>query len=99
MKGLMIGCSLVLALFSISEAAAQAGYYCSEPSPPYCIDGFGTFDDEWSFNRCRDEVESYVSEVTDFQNCLAQWHEAAGYEAENVIEKFNCKAQGNTFCP
>ena len=98
MKPWFITSVVVLSAFQTTPVNAQAGYYCSEPSPPYCIDSYGTFDDEWSFNRCKNEVESYLSEVASFQNCLADWHSAAGDEADAAIEKFNCKAQGNSFC-
>ncbi|PJE33761.1 hypothetical protein PSM7751_04254 [Pseudooceanicola marinus] len=84
---------------SAADSEAQTYHSCYEPDPPNCIDRYGTFDDEWSFDRCRGEVEDYVDDVGYFQSCLADWHQAIGYEAEDVIDRFNCKARGEIFCP
>lgn len=81
-----------------AEAQAQTYNSCFEPAPPDCIDRYGTFDDEWSFNRCKRDVESYIDDVSMFRSCLANWHEAVGYEVDEVIERFNCKARGESYC-
>ncbi len=85
-------------MFSVTKADAFSGY-CTEPSPPYCIDGFNTFDDEWAFNSCKQEVESYLDSVNTFQSCLNDLLEQVRSEASNTVDKFNCRAEGNTFCP
>lgn len=87
-----------LTLLFAHLATAQTYQSCYEPDPPSCIDRFGTFDDEWSFDRCRRDMEDYVDEMVSFRSCLANWHEAAGNEVEDVIERFNCKASGDSFC-
>lgn len=92
-------CAGVALLFSSMGGAAHAFYYCSEASPPSCIDRYGSFDDEYSFDRCKREVESYLSEVEDFRSCLADAHRQAGDDADAVVERFNCKAQGRSYCP
>lgn len=98
MKRLLSVCAGVALVVSLTGGAAQA-YYCSEPIRPSCIDRYGTFDDECSFDRCKREVESYLSEVEDFRSCLADAHRQAGDEADAVVERFNCKAQGRSYCP
>lgn len=90
--------SLLMLYMSSTLASGQTYHSCFEPDPPSCIDRYGTFDDEWSFDRCRRDVESYVEEVSTFRDCLAQWHEAVGDEAAATIERFNCKARGESFC-
>tara|TARA_R110000868_G_scaffold92734_2_gene257222 strand:+ start:15321 stop:15656 length:336 start_codon:yes stop_codon:yes gene_type:complete len=91
-----------------ASAAVQA-YYCSEPIEPYCIDAYGTFDDDYSFRSCRLDVESYLSEVDAYEQCVADELRRVADEAQmdvdnvrreaaNVLERFNCKAQGNSFC-
>ena len=78
----------------------QASYwFCSEPRKPSCIDQYGTFDNEWSFRRCRDSVEDYLDDVSEFQSCLANWHEDIGKEADKLVDRFNCKARQELFCP
>lgn len=91
---------LCLVMWSTTPAplAAQSYFFCDEPQPPNCIDRYGTFDDDWSFNRCRNDVGDYVEEVARFQSCLAEWHGAAGREADDVVDEFNCRAQGQSYC-
>lgn len=84
------------------SAAAMQSLYCTEPSEPYCIDAYGTFEDEFSFELCRGEMERYLQEVDRYTECIideAQREiEEARREADETVERFNCKAQGNTFC-
>lgn len=72
--------------------------YCMEPSEPSCITRYGTFDDEVSFSRCRREVEQFVSNMTDYRNCLVQNHNESIDHVDRVIDRFNCRAQGRSFC-
>ena len=99
--------ALLLVVF-IPSAGAQA-FYCSEPSEPYCIDAYGTFDDEYSFQSCRREMENYLDEVRRYEQCVADEVRRIANEAQSdvdrirrdaddALERFNCKAQGNTYC-
>ena len=99
MRGFFLFGLMVVSMSTPSATFSQSNYYCDEPDPPYCIDRYGTFDDEWSFTRCRREVEYYLDDVADFQQCLSGWFDAAGREADDVVERFNCRAQGRSFCP
>lgn len=87
------------AALSIAPAAADAAYYCSEPDEPYCLSRYGSFEEEWEFDRCRREVQNFVSEVEDFASCLDQAKQEKIDEANQAVERFNCKANGETFCP
>lgn len=85
-------------LFGSVNASAQYFRRCSEPTTPFCIDSYGTFDDEWSFRRCRSEVEAFVSVVQEFISCTRRNQQEAAEEADRIVERFNCKARGETFC-
>mgnify|MGYP003644857852 CR=1 FL=1 len=91
-----------------ASAAVQA-YYCSEPIEPYCIDAYGTFENDYSFQSCRRDVQNYLSDVADYEQCVidevrrvadeAQMDvDNVRREAEDALERFNCKAEGNSFC-
>jgi hypothetical protein len=80
------------------STSASAILFCSKPTEPSCIDRFGTFSDEWSFNRCKSEVESYMSDATSYRSCLINEINSVKSEVDTVVERFNCKAKGGTFC-
>jgi len=48
-------------------------------------------------------VEGYVDEVNRYIRCVRdeadQNASTATLEADETIERFNCKAEGNTYCP
>ena len=93
---------LIACLGMLGTTPAQS-FYCSEPRQPSCIDAFGTFDNEWSFNSCRSDMERYVSDVARYAACLYEEAEReaddARSEANDAIERFNCRAQGGLICP
>ncbi|MES2667430.1 MAG: hypothetical protein V4712_15130 [Pseudomonadota bacterium] len=74
---------MAVVLFPMS-AKAQSG--CSEPRAPYCLTGFTTFEDEYSFNSCRSELETYQDEVQDFSQCLADEVQDLVDEAESKTD-------------
>ena len=93
--------ALLLAFAPTSEALA----YCSEPSSPSCASNYGSFDDEWEFDRCKREMESYKGEVEEFLRCNNNEAEAALQKARsdnddalseynNTVESFNRRARG-----
>lgn len=59
--------SATVALLASQPVAAYA--YCSEPSAPYCSSQYGSFNDQWDFDRCKSEMESYQSDVEQFLSC------------------------------
>lgn len=96
--------SFLLAFLAWSSSTSVSAEYlnCMKPNPPMCIDQIGGFD-EWSFQQCQNEVEFFVQQVQQFQQCVIYEAERinsdAQQEANRVVERFNCKAQGESFCP
>lgn len=90
------GIALVVSMLG---GTAQAYFFCSEPSEPSCVSGYVDFNNQYSFDSCRRDVENYLSEVADYRSCLVRAIDDAAEQANQVIEKFNCKAEGNSFCP
>lgn len=80
-----------LALPSIAFA------YCSEPSAPYCATGYGAFSDEYQFNSCKREMESFASEADDYISCRADEAtqiaqdaaDDAKRDADSIINSYN----------
>ncbi|ABL71812.1 hypothetical protein [Paracoccus denitrificans] len=58
---------LLTAAVLLLPGAATA--MCFEPSEPYCIRAYGTFDDQFSFESCRGQLRSYQSDVESFLDC------------------------------
>lgn len=73
--------------------------FCFEPndSPPSCVDQLfdDSFKSDWEFSSCKREVESYTSELSDWVQCV---NNEAEERAEEAVKKFNCKAEGESFC-
>ncbi|MFV0798931.1 hypothetical protein OHI65_08545 [Brucella sp. MAB-22] len=88
----VIGFSLI---FFVLPGSAFA--YCSKPSAPSCASSFGSFDDEWEFDRCKREMESYQSEVEDFAQCVQRQAkddiDEAVSEYEDAVSSFNRRAR------
>jgi len=95
---------IVMLSFWGAEKRAVAQYlYCTRPEPPYCIDAFGTFDDDYSFNSCKNKMEQYLYEINSYIECVVSEADNetrdVRREANGAVERFNCKARGETFCP
>jgi hypothetical protein len=78
-----------------------ANAYCSKPTPPYCATQYGTFNDQYEFDRCRSEMQFYLSDVEAYQSCLRREqedlrrkHEEALREYNDAVESFNRRARG-----
>ena len=89
---LVLVTAVALALSPINRTAAYV--YCNEPTEPDCQSRSWTFEDEYAFQRCRSEVESFVEETRDYVACLMQAGEEAQDHANDVIDEFNCRARG-----
>lgn len=85
--------------FAVTSGAANALMLCREPSAPSCVSGYYEFNDQYAFDSCKSDVESYLSDVSDYRSCLIDASNDAAEQANEVIEDFNCKAEGNSFCP
>lgn len=60
---------LVLAVAWPAEKAGAYGF-CSAPREPSCVDMLGISKDDFSFQMCRSEVESYRQRVQSYIRCL-----------------------------
>ena len=67
----------IIALLFATPVAA-----CYEPSEPSCQNSPFTFEDSFSFEMCRNELESYSSEVEDYVACLKR-------RQNEAIDEFN----------
>ena len=73
-----------------------------EPSAPSCASRYGSFDDEWEFDRCKRDMENYRDEVESFIQCnndeihrAHQASEEAASEYSEAVDGFN-KRQSNS---
>ena len=86
----------IVALCMVASDRADAGFdtYCDEPNPPWCLNN--SLSDRSSFNQCRSEVDSYVDRVNNYVDCLRDAQRSAIKRANDVVRRFNCKAEGRT---
>ncbi|NGO51627.1 hypothetical protein [Allomesorhizobium camelthorni] len=96
LSGAALGALVAFALVYPNFAFA----YCSEPSAPSCASDYGSFDDEWEFDRCKDDMEDYQSEVESFISCnnreaqeavdqAQRANQAAAEEYSSAVDDFN----------
>ncbi len=80
---------------SMASAATQFSGFCYEPSEPFCVSQYGEFSSEYEFETCRRAVERYQRDVQEYLMCI----EGAAVDSINeVVDKFNCRARGDTYC-
>lgn len=76
----------VATLFAFALTGIQPtlalSFYCGEPSVPYCVNGIGTFDDQFSFDMCKSDMERFVRETEDYNQCV---RDSAEREAEDFF--------------
>ena len=75
-KSALIAVALVAGSFTTPAFA-----FCSQPSAPSCATGYGSFDDQWAFDSCKRDMESYQSELETFIQCHQREVDAANEEA------------------
>jgi hypothetical protein len=92
-----------LATVFLMITCIAANAYCSEPSAPYCAEQWDAFDNEYDFDSCKSEMESYKNDVDDYLQCLRREVEEAAEEARrkgddalstynDAVEAFNRRA-------
>lgn len=90
---------LVTAL-PIGEVSAYG--FCSTPSEPSCINMLGISKDDFTFQMCRSELESYRQQVQSYIRCMVDEvnmeKEKQARELDRAIDRFNCYAKGGTTC-
>lgn len=91
-----------LLIFIFPSIPAYA--YCYEPSAPSCASRYGSFDDQWEFDRCKREMETYKSEIESYMSCNNRQAEEAIDEARrnnnnasssysDAVDSFNRRAR------
>jgi hypothetical protein len=95
--------AIIIFAFVASSATNVFGYgFCSPPVEPSCIDSLSLSRDEFTFNSCRDEVESYRRGVKSYIDCMLDEVQTERDEQvrklNDVIERFNCYAKGDSIC-
>ena len=78
--------TIIMLLFATPVAA------CYEPSEPSCLNYSFTFEDSFSFQICRSELESYSSDVEDYVACLKRRQNEAIDEFNDAVNDFNNNA-------
>jgi hypothetical protein len=84
---------LTFAVFSTFTSGAWG--YCSEPTAPSCVDGYGKFNEEYEFQRCRNDVESFRSDTEEYLSCLRRKGEEARTNFSNAVDSFNRRARSS----
>lgn len=87
--------TFVIALVA-TEAKAQL--FCTKPIEPRCVTAFGTFDDDWAFDRCKRELNDFVAATKIYIDCLNSERDEAIRQTNEVISRFNCKARREIVC-
>lgn len=80
---------------SCSQFTAYSGNEIRRPKPPICL----TFLlPDQADDLCRLEMETYISKVRNYTECLADERAEAVAEANRSIESFNCAVRGGIVC-
>jgi hypothetical protein len=85
-------------------SSSEPAYACYEPSAPSCASGYGAFDDEYDFSRCRSEMESYKDDIETFISCnndeaqqavdeARRANQTASDEHGSAVDDFNHRAR------
>ncbi|MFC1665675.1 hypothetical protein ACFL17_08620 [Pseudomonadota bacterium] len=70
---------------------SYAFWYCSEPSEPIVPSGY--IAESYSMESAKYDVESYIDEVQDYKQCLADCIDEANSQAQNIIDEWNSAVQ------
>ncbi|WP_246805702.1 hypothetical protein [Rhizobium leguminosarum] len=81
----------LVTLIAVGDAD-RAWAYCSEPTAPSCVNGYGKFDDQYDFDNCKRNVENFKSEIESFVDCKRREINEANDEAEQAAEEARSKA-------
>jgi hypothetical protein len=67
---------------------------CSKPDAPFCATSYGKFDDQYDFDNCKSEMESYQGDVESFLSCQKRESQQAIDDYNEAVESFNRRARG-----
>ena len=69
----MVCLMLVTQVALAAEAQTVLPRSCYIPLVPPCVTSLSVFNEEWSFQACRRELDQYRAEVIAYDDCLAAW--------------------------
>jgi hypothetical protein len=79
---------LTLSMLAITAGATSASA-CYEPSAPSCAASYSEFSDQWDFDRCKREMETYKDDVESFTSCQQSAVERIRSEVASAIDDLN----------
>jgi hypothetical protein len=85
------GAVAILALICSSTTAIAS---CYKPDAPSCATDYGAFDDQFDFDNCKSEMESFKGDVESFLECQKRESQEAVDDYNDAIRSFNNRAQG-----
>jgi hypothetical protein len=96
----------IVLMFATLSIADHSFAYCSKPSAPSCALQYGAFDDQWEFDRCKRDIESFKNEVENFMRCnndeaerairrANNENQSASSEYSDAVSSFNRRARSN----
>lgn len=97
MNRIAVNLALCLIVVLSSNFPSYAIMMCSEPRDPGCPI-FGNFDDQFAFDSCKAEMESYANRVDRYLQCLNDEKSGVVKKYNKSVERFNCFASGNDIC-
>lgn len=79
--------TIIATTLVVLSATAEAQAYCMRPSAPSCASSYGSFDDEWEFDRCKRDVENFQSEIESFIQCKQTEIDEANDKAQDAARE------------
>jgi len=89
---MLIRTTLVVAFLVIPPVAAESQLFCDRPKKPYCVDMLGISRDEFTFQSCRVDVETFQRRVKEYVDCLDHEQQDLIDELRRTISRFNACA-------
>ena len=100
--------ALILAglIFMAGQACAQNFHRCPDAflDKPRCLDTLVYFRDpgDWQARECRRDVEAFVAQMNELQDCYQKMAREASVEAADrarlAVREFNCIMRGEQLC-
>ena len=94
----MLRLAALVAFVAIAPSPVLA--YCFEPSAPHCASSYLEFSDEYEFDRCKREMQTYADEVETSNQCrqdevqeLADTAEEEARQARQAADEYDSEAQ------
>lgn len=72
---------------SLIASTGTASAWCIEPSAPSCASNFGSFTDQFEFDICKSDMESYRSQLEEFARCRQREVDEANETAKRAVDE------------